>query len=385
MKAEFLATFSHELRTPLNAILGWTTIIRKKPPTQESLDHALSVIERNARVQAQLIADLLDMSRIIAGKMRIEVQQVELPLVVEAALESIRPAAEAKDVKIVSVLEPITEPVHGDPARLQQVVWNLLSNAVKFTPRGGRVQVVLARVNSQVELSVSDTGKGIKAEFLPHVFERFRQADSSAARAHGGLGLGLAIVKQLVELHGGTVHAASDGDGRGSTFTAQLPLMGVHQSERPTQREDPRVWSLSPVHYDPPNLTCVRVLVVEDELDGRELLKRILEECGAEVVLVASTDEALAAVARTPPDVIVSDIGLPGRDGYAFMNAVRRSGIKIPAAALTAFARSEDRTRASHAGYQTHIAKPVEPAELLATVAALVHKTGPGAPDEDGA
>lgn len=374
LKEEFLATLSHELRTPLNAILGWIHILRKKPPTQETLDQGLIVIDRNARMQAQLIADLLDMSRIISGKMRIDVQRVELPVVIEAALDSVRPAADAKNVRIQSMLDPIADPVRGDPARLQQVVWNLLSNAVKFTPRGGRVQVVLARVDSHVEISVSDTGKGIKAEFLPHVFERFRQADSSTEREHVGLGLGLAIVKQLVEIHGGSVEVESEGEGKGSTFKVHLPLAIVHAS-KDVPSVHPKAGQLTSVQGDSPNLSGVRVLVVDDEPDAREVIKRVLEECNAEVVLAGSAHEALVAVEQERPDVILSDIGMPERDGYAFMNAVRRRGIKIPAAALTAFARSEDRTRALRAGYQTHMAKPVDPAELLATVAALVHKT----------
>ncbi len=373
LKEEFLATLSHELRTPLSAILGWIQILRKKTPSAESLEQGLAVIDRNARLQAQLIADLLDMSRIISGKMRMDVQRVELPLVIEAALEAIRPAAEAKEVRVQCVLDPITDTVHGDPTRLQQVVWNLLSNAVKFTPRGGRVQVVLARVNSHVELSVSDTGKGIKPEFLPYVFERFRQADSSAAREHGGLGLGLAIVKQLTELHGGTVRVSSAGEGQGATFVVHLPL-AVMQPARggtPDPRVHPQAEPLRPVLHDSPSLKGLRVLVVDDEFDARDLVRRVLEECDAEVILAASVDEGLAAVSSERPSVILSDIGMPERDGYEFMRTLRQSGVRVPAAALTAFARSEDRTRALHAGYQSHIAKPVEPAELLATVAAL--------------
>ncbi|MFT3685745.1 MAG: response regulator [Phycisphaerales bacterium] len=376
MKDEFLATLSHELRTPLNAILGWTHLLRKQGANAGTVEQGLSVIDRNARLQTQLIADLLDMSRIISGKMRLDVQRVELPLVIEAALESVRPAAEAKDVRIQSVLEPIKEPIHGDPARLQQIVWNLLSNAVKFTPRGGRVQVVLARVNSHVEVTISDTGKGIKPDFLPHVFDRFRQADSSAAREHGGLGLGLAIVKQLVELHGGSVHAASEGDGKGATFSIHLPLAVLHQAAHQTEKVHPRAAPLSPVDGDEPDLAGVRVLVVDDEPDARDIVRRVLEEAGATVWAAGSAREGVEQAAAHAPDVIISDIGMPGEDGYSFIRSLRNAGHQIPAAALTAFARSEDRTRALLAGYQTHLSKPVEPSELLAAIASLTNKPG---------
>ncbi|MGH7244761.1 MAG: PAS domain-containing protein [Phycisphaerales bacterium] len=379
LKDEFLATLSHELRTPLNAVLGWAQILRNKPPTAEVLRQGLAVIERNARMQAQLVTDLLDMSRIISGKMRLDVQRVELPVVIDAAIESIRPAAEAKEVRIHSVLEPDSEGAYGDPARLQQVVWNLVSNAVKFTPKGGRVQVVLSRVNSHFELAVSDSGKGIDAAFLPHVFERFRQGDSSAARDQGGLGLGLAIVKQLVELHGGSVHVASEGKDKGSTFTVRLPLAAI-QSEIETSRpQHPRTISLSPARSESPDLRGVAVLVVDDEPDARDLIRRVLEECGAAVSTAASADEAIGIAMGKRVDVILSDIGLPERDGYEFMRSLRAQGCLVPAAALTAFARTEDRTRALQAGYLTHISKPVETAELLATVASLAMRDTPKA------
>jgi PAS domain S-box-containing protein len=374
MKEEFLATLSHELRTPLNAIVGWTYILKTRPLSQETLDQGLSVIDRNVRLQVQLVSDLLDMSRIVSGKMRLDVQRVELPLIVAAALESLGPAAAAKAIRVSSIVEPITEPVYGDSARLQQVVWNLLSNAVKFTPRGGRIQLVLCRASSHVDLSVSDDGKGMKAEFLPHVFERFRQADSSATREHGGLGLGLSIVRQLVELHGGSVRAASAGEGRGSTFTVSLPLGAMQAAPAEPGAIHPRapVWPLREV--DTVSLAGLRVLVVDDESDAREVIRRVLEERQAEVILAANADEALEALANQRADVIVSDIGMPGQDGYAMMREARRKGVRVPAAALTAFARSEDRTRALQAGYQTHLAKPVEPPELVAAVAALAHK-----------
>jgi signal transduction histidine kinase/DNA-binding response OmpR family regulator len=374
MKDEFLATLSHELRTPLNAIIGWTHLLRKAPPTQAQMEQGLVVIDRNARMQAQLISDLLDMSRIISGKMRLDVQRVELPVVIEAALEAVRPAADAREVRLQSVLEPINDIVHGDPARLQQIVWNLLSNAVKFTGKGGRVQIVLARVNSHVEITISDTGKGIKPEFLPYVFERFRQADNSASREHGGLGLGLSIVKQLVEMHGGTVHAASGGDNKGATFSIHLPLAVVHQPEHPMARVHPKAVTLTPQTNDQPDLAGVHVLVVDDEADAREIVKRVLEDCGASVDVAASAAEGRAKLAARKPDVIISDIGMPGEDGYSFIKSVRQSGSRFPAAALTAFARSEDRTKALLSGYQSHISKPVEPSELLATVAVLAQR-----------
>jgi len=378
LKDEFLATLSHELRTPLSAILGWVHILRKSTPSQQAMEQGLAVIDRNARVQLQLIADLLDMSRIISGKMRLDVQRVELPVVIEAALDAVRPAAAAKGVRIESVLEPIMDPVHGDPARLQQVAWNLLSNAVKFTPRGGRVQLVLNRVNSHIEIVVSDTGRGIRSDFLPHVFERFRQADSSVAREHGGLGLGLAIVKQLVELHGGTVRAASGGADQGSTFVVALPLAIVHGAPGDDDKAHPRAPTLAFSLAANASLAGVRVLVVDDEADAREVIRRILEDSQASVTLAGSASEALAALDKESPHVILSDIGMPNQDGYSLMQAIRRRGVKIPAAALTAFARSEDRTRALQAGYQTHIAKPVEPAELVAAVASLAHTVGAG-------
>jgi len=373
MKDEFLATLSHELRTPLNAIVGWIHILRKKPPTPETLEQGLTVIDRNARVQSQLISDLLDMSRIISGKMRLDVQRVELPVVIEAALDAVRPAAEAKGIRIQSVLEPIVDPVNGDPARLQQVVWNLLSNAVKFTPRDGRVQLVLSRVNSHVELSVSDTGKGIAPEFLPHVFERFRQADSSTSREHGGLGLGLSIVRQLVELHGGTIAASSAGEGHGATFTVSLPLAIVHRRADGSPGVHPRASTLAAPAADTADLRGIRVLVVDDEADARDLIRRVLEESYAVVTTTTCAADAMQAAVTVRPHVILSDIGMPECDGYALMRDLRRAGIKAPAAALTAFARSEDRTRALQAGYTTHISKPIEPVELVAAVAALAH------------
>ncbi|MFO0843676.1 MAG: ATP-binding protein [Gemmataceae bacterium] len=368
---------SHELRTPLNAILGWARILQLGQAGPDDLREGLEVIERNSKAQAQLIEDLLDLSRIISGKLRLDVQRVALLDVIEQALAAVAPAAEAKGVRLHRVLDPLAGPVSGDPARLQQVVWNLLSNAVKFTPKGGKVQVVLERVNSHVEISVSDTGQGIRPEFLPYVFDRFRQADSSTTRRHGGLGLGLSIVKQLIEMHGGSVRAKSPGEGQGATFTVSLPVPVVHDAAA-GRRPQP-----SPEQPCPPrtHLGGVKVLVVDDESDSRELVRRILRACEAEVFTAGSAEEAAAAAERHRPHVLVSDIGMPGQDGYDLIRRVRaagRSAREMPAVALTAFARPEERRRALLAGFQVHIAKPVDPEELVALVASLVGRTGGG-------
>ncbi len=378
MKDEFLATLSHELRTPLNAILGWSQILQRQPSDADELAEGLEVIERNARMQTQLIEDLLDMSRIISGKVRLDVQRLDLGSVVQAAIATARPTAEARGVRLQAVLDPLAGPVSGDPERLQQVFWNLLSNAIKFTPKGGRVQVVLERVNSHLEVSFIDTGEGISPEFLPHVFDRFRQSDGSTTRRHGGLGLGLSIVKQLVELHGGNVRAKSGGEGQGSTFTVSLPLTAVLPGDEPAdERRHPRA---SPdggafVSAPYPKLGSVSVVIVDDEPDARALVRRVLEDCNARVRVAGSADEAMALIRAERPDVLVSDIGMPGADGYELIRRVRAlspdAGGEVPAVALTAYARSEDRTRVILAGYQMHIAKPVEPAELCAVVASL--------------
>ena len=379
VKDEFVATLSHELRTPLSAILGWAHMLRTSDRPADQLAKGMEVIERNARVQTQIIEDLLDMSRIISGKIRLDVQPTSLAEAIEAAVGTVRPAAEAKGIRLQTVLDSSVGPVRGDSNRLQQVVWNLLSNAIKFTPRGGRVQVALERVNSHVEITVSDTGQGIKPEFLPYVFDRFRQADSSTTRRHAGLGLGLAIVKQLVELHGGTVRAKSAGEGQGATFSIELPLMPV-RDEAAEARAHPRASSAAVAFETPLSLAGVKVLVVDDEPDARELVGELLESCGAIAVCAGSANEALALFRTFRPDVLVSDIGMPGTDGYDLIKSIRAmedgSGATTPAVALTAFARSEDRTRAMLAGYQMHLAKPVEPAELLATVASVANLTG---------
>jgi PAS domain S-box-containing protein len=375
MKDEFLATLSHELRTPLNAILGWSQILGSRQHLDEELAEGLSVIERNTRVQTQLIGDLLDMSRIISGKIRLDVQQVDLQEVVKAAVASVQHSADAKEIRLQVVLDPLVPPVRGDPGRLQQCFWNLLSNAIKFTPRGGRVQVSLERVNSHLEVCVADNGQGIKPDFLPHLFERFRQADSSTTRRHDGLGLGLSIVKNLVELHGGTVRAKSAGEGMGATLCIELPVMVAHPAEATHSRVHPGGPTLNAPAIDHPSLAGITVLAVDDEADARHLLKRVLEGCGAKVFLAGSSREGLDLVQSERPDMIVSDIGMPVEDGYEFIRKVRllafEDGGRTPAAALTAFARAEDRTRALRAGYQTHVAKPVEPTELTAVVASL--------------
>jgi PAS domain S-box-containing protein len=378
MKDEFLAVLSHELRTPLNAILGWARILNSGRVDPEDLREGLEAIERNARVQAQLVEDLLDVSRIISGKLRLDVQRVNLVEVVEAAIASVAPAAEAKGVRLRKVLDPLAGPVSGDPARLQQVVWNLLSNAVKFTPKGGRVQVLLERVNSHVELSVIDSGVGIPPEFLPHVFERFRQADSSTTRRHGGLGLGLAIVKQLAELHGGTARAKSLGEGQGSTFIVALPITVVHEATPHPERVGPKEHPDDEFHGPEKPLSGIKVLVVDDEPDARHLIRRVMGDSGAEVAAAGSAAEAVRLVGEFRPDILVSDIGMPDQDGYDLIRQVRAqlAAKTLPAVALTAFARSEDRRRALLAGFQTHVAKPVDPAELVAVVASLVERTG---------
>lgn len=374
MKDEFLATISHELRTPLNAILGWSQVLRSTGARGDELRQGLEIIDRSARAQAQIIEDLLDMSRIISGQIRLDVQRVELLPVIESAIETILPAAEAKEIRVVRTLDPQAGPVSGDPNRLQQVFWNLLSNAIKFTPKGGRVHVLLERVNSHVEVSVIDTGAGINPEFLPRLFERFSQADSSTTRHYGGLGIGLAIVKQLVELHGGAVRAKSGGEGQGATFLVTLPVTVVHP-EPDEIRRHPKAAEVTQSTECMPRLDGVHVLVIDDEPDARELVRRVLANCGANVSMAGSVAEAMAAVTAESPDVIVSDIGMPGEDGYAFIRQLRayetQQRWKIPAIALTAYARSEDRQRAILSGYQMHLSKPVEPAELVAMVASL--------------
>jgi PAS domain S-box-containing protein len=378
LKDEFLATVSHELRTPLTAILGWAHMLRTGQYNGDSARRAFETIERNARAQSQLIDDLLDVSRIITGKLRIDVRPVDPNSFIEAAVEAVRPAAEAKGVRVQKVLDTGVVSVSGDPVRLQQVVWNLLSNAIKFTPKGGRVQVRLERVNSHVEIAVSDNGMGIAPEFLPHVFDRFRQADQRTTRQHGGLGLGLSIVRHLVELHGGTVRAESVGEGHGSTFTVLLPVAPVYQAGVEGGRVHPAARDTLPSYECVDRLDGLKVLVVDDETDTRELLKVGLGRCGAEVTAAGSTAEALEALEAAVPDLLISDIGMPESDGYELLRRVRQlpaeAGGRVPAIALTAYARVDDRMQALRAGYQMHVPKPVELAELVAVAASLVRR-----------
>lgn len=375
IKDEFLAALSHELRTPLSAVLGWVTLLRQGRIPEDRRARALEVIERNARVQAQLIEELLDVSRIITGRLRLSVRQLDPIHVVEAALDAVRPAAEARGIRLHATLDPQAGPIMGDPDRLQQVVWNLLDNAVKFTPKGGAVQVLLERVASSVGLTVRDTGQGIDPEFLPHVFERFRQQESGLHRPHGGLGLGLSIAKSLVEQHGGAIRVESEGAGRGATFVVRLPRASVRAEPAPRPFASP-VLALPGDKPCPTAIDGLRVVVVDDEADARDLLVAILEQCGATVEAARSAAEAYALVQATLPDVIISDVGMPGEDGLAFIQRVRAlppsRGGRTPAVALTAYARSEDRTQALTAGFHAHVSKPVELSELLAVVASLV-------------
>jgi PAS domain S-box-containing protein len=376
IKDEFLATLSHELRTPLNAILGWSNVLRTSDNPQE-IAEGLEVIERNARSQTQIIEDLLDMSRIISGKVRLDVQRVDLLPVIKAAVESVKPMAISRQISVTSVLDPLGGPISGDPARLQQLLWNLLTNALKFTPKGGRVQIVLERVNSHLEISVHDSGRGIDPDFLPYVFDRFRQADATTTREQKGLGLGLAIVKNLVELHGGSVRAKSPGPNKGSTFTIVLPVVTAH-IDADSERQHPRV-ATGEVVDEKLDLAGVRVLAIDDEADARHLIKRILGGCGAHIETADSGAAALRYLRKSKPQVLILDIGMPGEDGYTVIRNIRQlpieEGGKVPAIALTAFARSEDRRRAVLAGFQMHIAKPVEPSELIAMVASLAGRT----------
>ena len=379
LKDEFLATLSHELRTPLNAILGWSQMLQNRDLDETAAKKALATIERNARSQNKLIEDILDVSRIITGKLRLDVRHVDLSTVIAAAADAARPAAEAKNIRLQTLLDPQAGPISGDPDRLQQVIWNLLSNAIKFTDKNGRVQARLERVNSHVEITVSDTGKGIEPEFLPHVFDRFRQSDGSMTRRHGGLGLGLAIVRQLVELHGGTVSVDSAGIGHGATFIVNLPLLPVR---REPASDQPRVHPTAATEMPadcPPELDNLRVLLVDDEADSRDLINAVLHSCGANVKTAGSAAEALSLIKNDKFDVVISDIGMPEEDGFSLIKKIRdlpAATGNVPAIALTAYARAEDRVQALRAGFQMHIAKPVEPAELVAVVANLTGRIG---------
>jgi PAS domain S-box-containing protein len=376
LKDEFLATVSHELRTPLNAILGWATLLRRLEPGSEDQGRGLETIERNARVQGQIIADLLDMSRIISGKVQLDVQAIDLGEVINAALDAVRLSIEAKKLRLRVTLDARAGRVRGDPGRLQQVIWNLLTNAVKFTPSGGRIDVVMERVNSHVEVSVEDSGIGIKPEFLAFVFDRFRQADSSTTRRHGGLGLGLSIVKHLVELHGGSVRVKSAGEGQGATFVVSLPI-SVLRIEETSRVERPAFSDVDVSTIELPGLEGVRALVVDDQADARILICRLIEENGGRCILAETGAEALTLIAQEDVNILISDIGMPDFDGYELIRRIRSmhsSTIRnLPAIALTAYARADDRQRALLAGFQMHVSKPVEPRELIAGIASLLN------------
>jgi signal transduction histidine kinase/CheY-like chemotaxis protein len=384
-KDQFLAMVSHELRNPLSPILAWSRMLKLGNLAPEKARDAVEAIERNAVAQTQLVEDLLDVSRIVSGKLRLDVRPTSLATVIESALDSLRASAEAKQIRVRLVLDPLPDLVLGDPDRLRQVVWNLVSNAIKFTPKGGRVQVALERVNSHVELSVSDTGEGIGSDALPHVFERFWQADRTAGGRHSGLGLGLAIVRHLIESHGGEVAAHSDGAGHGATFVVKLPLMVTTEQVKDPRRRHPTAADAAP-RLTLPELHGLKVLVVDDEPDANEMVQTLLTSCGAEVRVAASTRQALDILDRWRPDVLVSDIGMPDEDGYVLIREVRQRprsrGGDVPAVALTAYARVEDRVKILNAGFQMHVSKPVEPTELVAVVASITRELG-GARDEN--
>lgn len=374
----FLATLSHELRTPLTAVLGWTTILRRGLRDESILRHGLEVIDRNAHSQNQLIQDLLDVSRIVTGKLRLEVKPLYLGPVIEAAVDSVRQAADAKGIRLNVTSSKNLPLVNGDCDRLQQVFWNLLSNAIKFTPAGGYVDVRAESTGSKVEITVRDNGQGIPREFVPHVFERFQQADGSTTRAHGGLGLGLAVVRHLVEQHGGTVSASSDGTGRGSTFLITLPAASgtpvVSSAEVSLTRDDPEAQAVETECI----LNGTRILVVDDQEDARELLGLILEHAGAEVATAASADEALSKLQESKIDVLVSDVGMPEHDGFELMRNVRALGParggSVPAVALTAYASAEDQRKSIEAGFEQHVTKPIEPNRFVSIVARLARR-----------
>jgi CheY-like chemotaxis protein len=367
-KDEFVAMVSHELRTPLNAIMGWAKLMASPSFDETRRARAVETVERNAVAMAQLIEDLLDMSRIISGKMRLDAQNVDVTCAVEGAIEVVQQSADAKEVALAKSIDGALPTIVGDPTRLQQIVWNLLSNAVKFTPRGGRVDVAARMKGPAIEVTVTDTGKGIRAGLLPHVFDAFRQDDAATAKHRGGLGLGLAITRQLVELHGGRIEARSEGEGRGATFTVSLPVADSTRTDASAQRD-------SQASPRPSQLRGVRVLVVDDDEDMRDLVRAVLEDCGSLVTTTSSVSDALVAMARNVPDVLLSDIGMPNRDGYDLIRQVRAlppdRGGDLPAAAFTGYARPEDRRDVLNAGYSMHITKPIDPTELVAVVASL--------------
>jgi signal transduction histidine kinase/ActR/RegA family two-component response regulator len=368
MNSEFFAVMSHELRTPLNAIAGWVQILRDKHVKPDQVAHGLEIIERNTWAQVEMINDLLDMSRIVTGKLKLDLQRVDLPYIVSSAVDTIRPSAEAKGLRLTAAISSVPGGIMGDETRLLQIIGNLLSNAVKFTPNGGKIHVALERVNSHVEITVADNGRGIKPEFLNYVFDRFRQEDSSTTRKQGGLGLGLAIVKQLTEMHGGSVHARSEGEGRGATFVVSLPVIAAHEMESDIggasgkDREDEEIYEA--------DLTGVKVLVVDDEADSREVMRCILEARHATVETAKSVGQGIARFADFAPHVVLSDIGMPEQNGFELLQRLRtvKGGEKVPVVAVTALARAEDRSRALRAGFQVHLAKPIHAEELVAVV-----------------
>ena len=375
LKDEFLATLSHELRTPLNAVIGWSRMLSSGRLDREDAKHALEVIERNAWAQKQIIEDILDVSRVITGKLQLNLGPVDLVAIVDAALDAVRPAMEAKDIKIETVIDSSLKMISGDVDRLQQVVWNVLSNAAKFTPAGGQVQIHVNQTPTHVQICVSDSGPGIDPAFLPHVFERFRQADGSTTRTHGGLGLGLAIVRHLVELHGGTIDAENRTDGTGAIFTVRLPLpSGELHFEKAALA--------AAAFQDAPTLDGLRILLVDDEPDTLDLINVELAQHGGDVTAVTTAAEALSLLTDSKFDVLISDIGMPDMDGYELIRELRKreagTDVRLPAAALTAYARVQDRMRAVLAGYSTHIAKPVDATELITVVASLAGRLGKG-------
>ena len=377
LKDEFLATLSHELRTPLNAVLGWSTLLKRVPAGSPDHVRGVETIERNARIQSQIIGDLLDMSRIISGKVQLDIQPTDLHEVISAAVDSVRPSTEAKRLRLRVVLDAKVGRLRGDSSRLQQVLWNLLTNAVKFTPAGGRIDVVMERVNSHVEITVEDSGIGIKPEFLAFVFDRFRQADASTSRRHGGLGLGLSIVKHLVELHGGTVRVKSAGEGLGATFVVALPISAVREQEPARTLERSMFAEVDVASVELPSLVGTVALVVDDEADARILVNRLIEERGGQALMAENASEALRILSTEHVDILVSDIGMPDVDGYQLIRQLRSSEDpkirNIVAVALTAYARADDRQRALLAGYQMHLSKPVDPRELIAGIASLLN------------
>ena len=386
LKDEFLATVSHELRTPLNSILGWATMLRRGDFDEATSARALETIERNARSQAQLIEDLLDVSRIVSGKLRLDVRPIELASVIEAAVEAVHPAIEAKKITLRQVIDSSAGTISGDFERLQQVIWNLLTNAIKFSPKNGKVELRLERVGSFVQIVVKDSGKGIEPEFLPHVFELFRQAEGQITRTQGGLGLGLAIVSKIVEMHGGSVKAESPGENQGATFTVQLPLRGVQASEAllpdNTKQIHPVAQNINNVLLkDLPSLAGLSILAVDDQPDTLEMIKTVLARCGATVKTARSAQEAFAKLQVWLPDILIADIGMPAEDGFSLIQKIRKlpvaEGGKTPAVALTAFARVEDRLKTLSTGFQMHVPKPVEPAELIVIVASLAGRHAP--------